>query len=113
LDPRTIDGVLSTRVFSPRRVTNKPRREIVRKQAHPAAFFVLNVTFISFIQSVLLFLLAAPTYAILLASQHEPQITTADLGFTAVQIALVLTEFISDQQQWGTFDLEEVLWRGG
>jgi steroid 5-alpha reductase family enzyme len=67
-------------------------------------FFILNVTFISFIQSVLLFLIAAPTYAILLASQHEQEITLADMGFTALQLALVASEFISDQQQWGKLE---------
>ncbi|KAI1854813.1 hypothetical protein JX265_002452 [Neoarthrinium moseri] len=76
------------------------RWEIVRAHVHPIIFFVLNVTFISFIQSVLLFLIAAPTYAVLLASQHEQQITTADIAFTTIQLALVVTEWFSDQQQW-------------
>lgn len=64
-------------------------------------FFVLNVTFISFIQSVLLYLLAAPTYAIMLASQNEKDVSGADVVFTAIQLGLVLSEFISDGQQWG------------
>ncbi|KAK9425858.1 hypothetical protein SUNI508_12836 [Seiridium unicorne] len=76
------------------------RWELVKKYIGPIPFFILNVTFISFIQSVLLFLLAAPTYAILLASQHEQDISGADLFFTAIQLGLVATEWFSDQQQW-------------
>lgn len=76
-------------------------REVIRKNTHPALFFILNVTFISFIQSVLLFLLTSPTYTILLASRIEPSISQADIAFTAVELGLVLSEYISDGQQWG------------
>lgn len=76
-------------------------REIIRGQIHPALFFVFNMTFISFVQSVLLFLMAAPTYAILLTAQIEPEATGADYGFAAVQLSLVISEWFSDQQQWG------------
>ena len=79
-------------------------REIIRKQVHPVLFFVFNVTFISTIQSVLLFAMAAPTYAILLTSQIEPEATIADYGFAAVQVLLVISEWFSDQQQWGKSD---------
>ena len=65
-------------------------------------FFIFNATFISFIQSILLFLLAAPTYIILLSSKIEPNIGTADLLFAGTELALVLSEWFSDQQQWGT-----------
>jgi hypothetical protein len=61
---------------------------------------LFNVTFISFIQSVLLFALAAPTYGIMLASQRETEATLADFAFTAVQLGLVTVEWFSDQQQW-------------
>ncbi|KAH8673635.1 hypothetical protein BX600DRAFT_455838 [Xylariales sp. PMI_506] len=76
------------------------RWEIVRRNIHPVFFFILNVTFISFIQSVLLYFLAAPTYTILLASQIEQNVTPIDIAFTTVQLALVLIEWFSDQQQW-------------
>lgn len=68
---------------------------------HPAFFFLLNVTFISFLQSILLFLLAAPTYIVLLASKFEQDITAADISFTVVQLGLIASEWFSDQQQWG------------
>ncbi|KAF2972131.1 hypothetical protein GQX73_g1484 [Xylaria multiplex] len=49
---------------------------------------------------VLLFLLAAPTYIILLASNIEPKVGLADLIFAGTELALVLSEWFSDQQQW-------------
>ncbi|KAI1413706.1 DUF1295-domain-containing protein [Hypoxylon sp. FL1857] len=76
------------------------RWEIIRGKVPPALFFIFNVTFISFMQSVLLFLLAAPTYIILLTSSHEQEITAADIGFAAAELGLILSEWFSDQQQW-------------
>ncbi|TGJ87725.1 hypothetical protein E0Z10_g1044 [Xylaria hypoxylon] len=76
------------------------RWEIIRGRCHPVIFFIFNATFISFIQSILLFLLAAPTYVILLASKIEPKVGLVDLLFTITELALVLSEWFSDQQQW-------------
>ncbi|OTB08359.1 hypothetical protein M426DRAFT_316983 [Hypoxylon sp. CI-4A] len=76
------------------------RWEIIRGKVPPVLFFIFNITFISFIQSILLFLLAAPTYIILLASNFEQQVTAADLAFASIQLGLVLSEWFSDQQQW-------------
>ncbi|RYP63472.1 hypothetical protein DL771_009265 [Monosporascus sp. 5C6A] len=76
------------------------RWEIIRGKVPPALFFVFNATFISFIQSMLLSLLAAPTYVILLTTQFEPEITTADLAYFAIELLLILSEWFSDQQQW-------------
>lgn len=83
------------------RTSNLSEREIIRGKCHPVIFFIFNATFISFIQSILLFLLAAPTYIILLASKIEPNVGTADLLFAGTQLALILSEWFSDQQQWG------------
>ncbi|MBE3043609.1 hypothetical protein IMZ48_13780 [Candidatus Bathyarchaeota archaeon] len=69
---------------------------------HPVVFSVFNLVFIAFIQNILIFLFAsAPSYILLLTSRFEPDITTADLGFFAVEVALVISEFVSDGQQWG------------
>ncbi|RYP92669.1 hypothetical protein DL770_001182 [Monosporascus sp. CRB-9-2] len=76
------------------------RWEIIRGKVPPALFFIFNVTFISFIQSILLSLLAAPTYVILLTTQFEPEVTTADLAYFAIELLLILSEWFSDQQQW-------------
>jgi steroid 5-alpha reductase family enzyme len=63
-------------------------------------FHIFNWTFISFMQSILLFALSTPTYVILLASQLEPKLKVADYGFFALELALIAGEFIADQQQW-------------
>lgn len=67
-------------------------------------FHLFNWTFISFIQSILLFLIAAPVYVILLASTIEPEVSSADIAFLAIELGLVLTEYLADHQQWGMAD---------
>ncbi|KAJ0159789.1 Uncharacterized protein CTA2_9111 [Colletotrichum tanaceti] len=77
------------------------RWEIVRNYVPGWVFFLFNVTFISFIQSVLLFAFSAvPAYSLLLASRLEPDVTAADWSFFAVLVGLIVTEFVSDGQQW-------------
>lgn len=69
---------------------------------HPVLFSVFNLVFIAFIQNVLIFLFAsAPSYVLLLTSKLEPDLTTADLAFFAAEMVLVISEFVSDGQQWG------------
>ncbi|KAH7041202.1 uncharacterized protein B0I36DRAFT_20530 [Microdochium trichocladiopsis] len=75
-------------------------REIIKAQIPAFAFFLLNVTFISFIQSILLFALAAPTYIIMLSSLVQPKVGLSDLFFLGTEIALIASEWFSDQQQW-------------
>jgi len=77
-------------------------REIVRRQVPKAVFHVFNWTFISFYQCILLYLISAPIYTILLASTIEPNVTSGDLASLAIQLGLILTEYIADEQQWGT-----------
>lgn len=77
-------------------------RAILQKYVPKFIFFIFNVTFISFIQSVLLFAFSCvPAYAILLSTKFEPDITTADVAYFVVEIALVFSEWVSDGQQWG------------
>ena len=77
-------------------------REILKKYVPGFVWFIFNLTFISFYQSVLLFAFSGvPAYAILLSSQFESKVTAADILYFAVEVALVLSEFISDGQQWG------------
>lgn len=76
-------------------------REIVQKYVPRFIFFLFNITFISFIQSVLLFAFSCvPAYAILLSSKFDQSITTGDIFYFAIQAALVVVEFVSDGQQW-------------
>ncbi|EEQ30513.1 hypothetical protein McanMca71_000782 [Microsporum canis] len=76
---------------------------VVRKRInHPALFFLLNVCFISFTQSVLLFLITAPTYIFVLIStlRDAPSFGIPDLVFSRFLLFLVLIEHFADQQQW-------------
>lgn len=74
---------------------------MVRNNVPGWAFFILNVTFIAFIQSVLLFSLATPVYPILLSTQFQPSVAWYDLIFVAVELGLLTTEYFADEQQWG------------
>lgn len=78
------------------------RRAILKKYVPSFVFFLFNVTFISFIQSVLLYAFSGvPAYAILVSTQFEPNVTAADIAYFAVELSLVLSEYFSDGQQWG------------
>lgn len=48
-----------------------------------------------------MFLIAAPTYVILLTTQFEPEVRLADLAYFGIEVLLVVSEWFSDQQQWG------------
>ncbi|QPH01421.1 hypothetical protein C2857_005621 [Epichloe festucae Fl1] len=77
------------------------RWEIVKSKFPGFFFFLFNVTFISTIQSILLFAISGvPAYAILLSSRFEPNPRAADYAYLVVLLGLVLTEWISDGQQW-------------
>ena len=77
------------------------RREILQKYVPRSVWFIFNVTFISFIQSLLLFLFSCPpAYAILVSTQFDPEITTADIGYFLVGVGLVISEWVSDGQMW-------------
>ncbi|KAJ4425012.1 hypothetical protein N0V82_000294 [Gnomoniopsis sp. IMI 355080] len=76
------------------------RWEIIQKHIPVWAFKLLNVTFISFMQSIILFLLAAPVYPILLTTQFRPDLGASDVAFLAWELGLVTSEWVSDGQQW-------------
>lgn len=65
-----------------------------------ALFFIFNVLFISFGQSILLFLITTPAYVMVLASRLLPETSNIDIIFPRVILFLVLLEFAADQQQW-------------
>ncbi|KAF2101900.1 DUF1295-domain-containing protein [Rhizodiscina lignyota] len=81
------------------------RWPILRKQMGPYLFTILNWTFISFGQSILLMLITAPTYILLCTSRITSpstslQLDTYDLIFPATWAFLLAIETLSDQQQW-------------
>ena len=78
------------------------RWAIIKSKVNPALFFLFNVTFISTIQSVLLWAVATPTYVLLLTSRLTGQgMSTVDTIFARVLMAMVVLEYFADQQQWG------------
>lgn len=82
-------------------LTRSRIREIIQQHIPVWTFKLLNITFISFMQSIILYLLAAPVYPILLSTQFRPEVDASDLAFLAWQLGLVVSEWFSDQQQWG------------
>lgn len=75
-------------------------RQIVKSYVPEFVWIIFNLTFISFIQSVLLFLFSCvPAYTILLTTQFEPHVTTADQFYFLIEVLLIVGEFVSDGQQ--------------
>lgn len=68
-------------------------------------FFIFNLIFISTWQTIVLYVVTAPSYVLLLSStshfQHEATwLHPADIACPAVIVALVVVQGIADQQQW-------------
>ncbi|KAH8423293.1 DUF1295 domain protein [Aspergillus melleus] len=79
------------------------RWEVIRSRVtNRAVFFLFNLTFISVIQSLLLLLLAAPTYNFVLLAQRPDlkSFELPDLAFSRVAFFFLIIEFFADQQQW-------------
>lgn len=82
------------------------RWAIVKKNVGPSLFFLFNVTFISFGQSLLLASITTPTYILLLVSRlatHSSRVSSlslADIVAATVMLSAVSISFIADQQQW-------------
>ncbi|KAJ4268717.1 hypothetical protein NW762_002785 [Fusarium torreyae] len=77
------------------------RWAILQKYVPKFVWFIFNVTFISFIQSVLLFSFSCvPAYAILLSTKFEQNVTIADYVYFLAMVGLVYSEWVSDGQQW-------------
>jgi hypothetical protein len=73
---------------------------------HPVVWFIFNLTFIAFAQSFLLAMFSfLPAYVIFLTSQIQPQIAVFDYQYFIVEFMLVLSELISDNQQWRKISL--------
>lgn len=77
------------------------RWAILQKYVPKFIWFIFNVTFISFIQSVLLFTFSCvPAYAILLSSRFDSKINTSDQMYFLIQVVLIVSEWFSDGQQY-------------
>lgn len=77
------------------------RWNIVKDRIGNAGMFILNVTFISLGQNILLWLISTPTYILMLASRLKGnELTQYDTLFGRTMLVLVVVEFFADQQQW-------------
>ncbi|KAJ6577310.1 DUF1295-domain-containing protein [Mycena capillaripes] len=74
------------------------RWAVLRTQLHPILFQIVNLTFISGIQNVLLLLLGIPTY---FAAIQPPQpLGGQEYGVIALSLLVLAIEFTSDNQQY-------------
>lgn len=83
------------------------RWAVVKKKlpTNRVVLFVFNAVFISTWQTIVLFLVTAPSYVLLLSSTNGAQPESAafrasDIVFAASILALVLVQGVADQQQW-------------
>nr|POF17323.1 uncharacterized protein CFP56_65190 [Quercus suber] len=76
------------------------RWELIKKRIGPVAFFLLNIVFISSLQSVLLWAVTTPTYIILLASRLQSAMTLPDTLLARFMMVLVVFEYFADGQMW-------------
>ncbi|KAJ7220003.1 hypothetical protein GGX14DRAFT_585008 [Mycena pura] len=74
------------------------RWAILRSQLHPIIFQIVNLTFISGIQNVLLLLLGIPTYFV--AIQPPQPLNGQDYGVIALSLLVLALEFTADNQQF-------------
>ncbi|KAJ6570259.1 hypothetical protein DFH09DRAFT_1154498 [Mycena vulgaris] len=74
------------------------RWAVLRTQLHPVLFQIVNLTFISGIQNVLLLLLGIPTYVA--ATQPPQPLGVQDFGVIALSLLILAIEFTSDNQQF-------------
>ena len=74
------------------------RWPILRERMSPALFQVFNLLFIVIFQNALLLLISLPA---LVAFQHQAvPVGMLDLALAALFLALLIGEFVADQQQW-------------
>lgn len=83
------------------------RWAVVKKKlpTNRVVFFVFNLVFISTWQTIVLFLVTAPSYVLLLSSAdgtlpESAVLRPADIVFAVSILALVLIQGVADQQQW-------------
>ncbi|KAF2125691.1 DUF1295-domain-containing protein [Dothidotthia symphoricarpi CBS 119687] len=77
------------------------RWNIVKDYVGPVGMFIFDITFIAFIQNILLFAITTPTYVLLLNSRITGnELSTYDTILGRTMLVLVVIEFFADQQQW-------------
>lgn len=77
------------------------RWNIVKDRIGAPGMFLLNVTFISLGQNILLWLITTPTYILLLSARLSGnELSQYDSFFGRTMLVLVVVEYFADQQQW-------------
>jgi len=76
------------------------RWRIIEKRVGRVGLVLLNITFVSSLQIILLYAVTLPTYVILLASRFQPETTGTDMVMRSILIGLVALEWFADGQQW-------------
>lgn len=76
---------------------------IIKKAIGTPAFFLMNLTFISFMQNFLLVSITTPVYLFLVIAKNFPESEasfTSDVVFSRGMMLAIILEFFADQQQW-------------
>ncbi|KAJ7052438.1 DUF1295-domain-containing protein [Mycena amicta] len=74
------------------------RWAVLRSQLHPILFQITNLTFISFIQNVLLLGLGVPAY--IAATQSPQPLAIRDYFVVGISLVVLAAEFTADNQQY-------------
>ncbi|OTA23783.1 hypothetical protein BTJ68_13941 [Hortaea werneckii EXF-2000] len=99
MDTQKVDNVLAFSVDT-RLGSEDYRWNIIKDKIGAFGLFILNIVFISSVQSVLLWAVTAPAYILLLSTRLSPSMQTPDYVISRAMIALVILEFFADNQMW-------------
>ncbi|EWC44047.1 hypothetical protein DRE_01399 [Drechslerella stenobrocha 248] len=85
--------------------TEDYRWEVIRQHISKPAFFLFDLTFISFYQNYLLLAITTPAYLFLIIAKNFPHdaaenAARIDTIFSRGMMLAVILEFFADQQQW-------------
>ena len=80
------------------------RWAILREKMNPALYQVFNIFFIVIFQNALLLAITLPVN---LALEHQSPLGINDYFFAALFFALLVMEFVADQQQWNFHQLKK------
>lgn len=80
------------------------RWAILRGKMSPPVYQIFNIFFIVIFQNALLLAITLPVN---LALQHPGELTIIDYAFAGLFLALLIMEFIADQQQWNFHQLKK------
>ncbi|KAL5113268.1 hypothetical protein ACEQ8H_008860 [Pleosporales sp. CAS-2024a] len=84
------------------------RWAIIKDYVGPVGMFLMNLTFISLGQNILLWLISTPAYVLLLSSRIAGnEVSSWDTFLGRTMVFLVVVEYVADQQQWNYHQAKE------